>query len=731
MKPAYPINITRSDVSPEKLPKDIFAGLVIALVSIPISMGYAQVAGLPARFGLYGSVFPILIFGLFSSSKQFIFGVDAAPAALVGAFLAEQGIESGSARAVSIVPMMTLATALWLFIMYFLKAGRLVKYISTPVMGGFISGISTTIILMQVPKLLGGTSGMGELPELAVHIYKTCENSFVPASLIMGGTALGVLLLGKRFAPKVPMSVIVMAAGAVVGYSGLADKYGVAKLSAIERGLPAWSFPHIEVGMISDVLRASLPVALVIMSETLLASSSTAGKHGQKLDSGREVLVYALGNLSACFVGCCPVNGSVSRTAMGGQLGGRSQVMSLTASAVMAGILLFGTGFIGYLPVPILTSIVIAALIGAIEFDLIKELHRHDRRELVIFFGAFFGVLLFGTVYGVAIGCVLSFAEVIKGTARPKRSFLGVIEGHEGFHSLERNSCSVPIKGAVLYRFSGNLYFANVGLFTDEIEAALKPDTRCVIVDSGAVCGIDITAAESIRRLDDTLKAKGVRLYFASHIGSLNDRFRQLGLGYMVEEGHCRRTIPAALTDAGFKPPYTPEHEVKTGVLGDLRRLEFEWAFGEQAEQKLEEYALRLADSAEEGEDIGELMENGTVPHGLGLPDREELLTRLQAHVGELSDNLNADEQELSDEIELRRIRLAVRLKKRDRAAFRLMAKRNMQFSRALRAAHPELYEKLKERRRLAAEHIAGKYPEYASDIAELYETTEDTSENE
>ena len=168
--------------------KDIFTGIIIALVSIPISMGYAQVSGLPAVYGLYGSIFPILIFGLFSTSRQFIFGVDAAPAALVGAFLASIGIESGSAEAVRLVPVISFFVGVWLVVMSLLKAGKVVTYISTPVMGGFISGISTTIIFMQIPKILGGTSGRGEILELCSHIVKTCRESFNITSLLLGSS---------------------------------------------------------------------------------------------------------------------------------------------------------------------------------------------------------------------------------------------------------------------------------------------------------------------------------------------------------------------------------------------------------------------------------------------------------------------------------------------------------------------------------------------------------------
>ena len=285
------------DISVKKIPTDIFTGVIIALVSIPISMGYAQVSGLPAVYGLYGSIFPILIFGLLSTSKQFIFGVDAAPAALVGAFLTALEVQSGSERAVQIVPVVSFFVGIWLVLLSNLKAGRLVSYISTPVMGGFISGISTTIIFMQIPKVMGGTSGTGEMFELLKHIIKTSSTRLNLMSLGLGTAALVILLVSKKLIPRVPMSIPVMAAGAVLGYTGFADRYGVARLENIERGLPAWRFPDFTALDVSDVMSTSLTIAIVIMAETLLASNRLAGRNGYKLDNNHEILVYGLGIL--------------------------------------------------------------------------------------------------------------------------------------------------------------------------------------------------------------------------------------------------------------------------------------------------------------------------------------------------------------------------------------------------------------------------------------------------
>lgn len=711
------------------LPRDIFTGIIIALVSIPISMGYAQIAGLPAVCGLYGSIFPILVFGLLSSSPQFIFGVDAAPAALVGSFLVSQGIAPGSPEAIRIVPAVTLLVGLWLVLFSLLKAGRIAAYISTPVMGGFISGICTTIILMQIPKVLGGSSGTGELPELLVHIVKVCRESFQPVSLAVGGAALAVLLLGRKLCPKLPMAVFIMAGGALLGVTGFAERHGIRMLDAVGPGLPAWRLPDVSFSDFRALLTVSLTVAAVIMAETLLASGSFANKNGYKLRDNREILVYGLGNLAACLNGCCPVNGSVSRTAMGEQYGGKTQAMSLAASATMAGILLFCTGFIGYLPVPVLTAIVISALLGAVEFDLAHRLMKQDRRELLIFLGAFAGVLFLGTVAGVVIGVVLSFVSLMLQTANPKRSFLGVIPGHEGFHSLERNTYAVPIDHVILYRFSSNLYFANINLFINDLEQAVRPDTRCIVVDSGAVCNLDITAADRIEAFRKTLNRSGIELYFASHIGALNDRFRELGLSGWVEHGYVRRTIPAALKNAGFAPPYitgSGERDVP-GVqgTGNPARMEFEWAFGAHAEEELEQYTAALLrnidESAEPETQLSGILQAKGVWKSVSDSDQEELLTHLQAHIGELAGKLHMPEREIEEAIEAHRMKLALRLMQNNPKAAKAVRAYNQNYEASLKAQEPKLYESLMQYRRQSLAHLAEKHPEYAEIIQTFY----------
>ena len=687
----------------ENLTKDMVAGLIIMAVSIPISMGYAQIAGLPAVYGLYGSVFPILIFAVFSTSPQFIFGVDAAPAALIGSALLSLGVESGSAEAMRVVPVLTFFVALWLLAFYLMKAGKLVNYISAPVMGGFITGICTTIILMQIPKLMGGTAGVGELPELIEHIAGTVSTINVP-SVVLGLIALAILLLAKRLVPKFPMAVLLMAAGAVMTKFFPVEQWGVKTLDAVETGMPGWSVPSFTAVSLKEAVTISLSVAVVIMAETLLAENNFANKNGYRLDDNQEILAFSMGNFLAAFTGCCPINGSVSRTAMGEQYQAKTQLTGIVAGLSMIVLLLVGTGFIGYLPVPILTAIVISALLGATEFHLAARLWRVSRTEFFIFMGAFFGVLMLGTINGVLIGVILSFSEMIIRTSKPARCFLGIQPGHSHFRDIKESSQIHPVEGVVIYRFSSNLFFANIQVLKTDIEHAIKDDTKAVILDASGVGSVDITAADSLELLYQSLKAKGIRFYITEHIASVNGQFRKLGLGHLIEEGCVRRTIHIALKDMGICRPYpleggvTNEEKSASRKRADNRVQEFVWAFGAESEEQMEKQIRLQIEQLKKTGDVEELI-HGRWTHMEAL-DEDEWLEHLEEHLKEIVHISGKDEQSL-----------AIRIEEHRREVHDRIAKE-----------HPELAQRFKERRHILDQNLKERHPEIYALVVNLRE---------
>ena len=678
----------------ENIIKDVITGIIIMAVSIPISMGYAQIAGLPAVYGLYGSVFPIIMFALLSTSPQFVFGVDSAPAALVGSALIGFGIESGSDKALKAVSLITFFVAVWLLAFYIMKAGKLVNYISAPVMGGFITGICTTIILMQLPKLLGGSAGTGEFFELAEHIAETMHNINIP-SVILGVLALIILSVSKKIVPKFPMAVVLMGVGAVMTYFLPIREYGIKTLDKVNIGLPQWTLPDFSVLPLRDVIIVSLSVSVVILAETLLAENNFAQKNGYRINDNQEILAFSMGNLAAAFTGCCPINGSVSRTAIGEQYQGKTQLMGIVAGISMMLLLLFGTGFIGYLPVPILTAIVISALAGATEFELAFRLWKVSRTECMIFVGAFMGVLFLGTINGVLIGIILSFSEMIIRTSKPARCFLGIQPGHRHFRDLQESSQIHAIEGVIIYRFSSNLFFANVQILQRDIEDNIKDDTKAVIIDASAIGSIDITAADRLAILYKNLKEKEIKFYITEHIADLNEQMRKLGIGYLVEAGCARRTIHIALKDMEINRPYPLEGGIDNDEISvskkraDNRVQEFVWAFGRHAEEEIEkQIANQIKQLKNENGDVEKLL-HGLWTHMEEL-DQDEWLEHLEEHLKEIVNISGKDEQTLAAKLEEHRTEVYERIA----------------------SQHPELAKRFKERRHILDEHLKERRPE-------------------
>ena len=695
---------TLKNYKKEYLKKDIFSGIIMAAVSIPISMGYAQIAGLPAVYGLYGSVFPILFFALFSTSRQFIFGVDAAPAAIVGAALVSLGIESGSKEAMQYVPVIALLTGLWLLLFYFLKAGRIVDFISTPVMGGFISGIALTIILMQIPKILGGKAGSGELPELAHHIFETCK-VMNWLSVALGVGALVFLRLAGKLIPKFPMAIVIMAVGVIATLLFHVDERGVVLLDAVESGLPKFHMFQFAGIDWTQAAGRSLMVAAVIMSETLLSENNFALKNGYKIDENKEILACAAGNLASACVGCCPVNGSISRTSMNEQYEGKTQAVSITAGAVMAVVLVCATGFIGYLPVPVLTAIVISALMNVVELHLAIRLFKVSRNEFYIFVAACISVLFLGTIYGVVIGLLLSFVAVVLRATNPPRTFYGMIPGKEAYYDLKRNRNAYPIKNTIIYRFSENLFFANIKIFQSDIESSIKEDTKVVIVDAGAINSIDITAADRLEMMAKNFDKQGIHFYITEHSENVNEQMRSLGIGHLIEEGKVRRTILAALHDAGISSPCPLEipeqvhavHEAMIPAEEENTLEEFAWAFGDDAVEEIEKKVHQVMEQLHKLPDLERLAELGIEEklknwHSLGVIDEDEILRRMELHLDELPENLKGDRKVI----------------------LQLIEKRRRKIEQQLLIHHPEIVEHLKKSRERLEKRLEKQNPEAA-----------------
>ena len=311
---------------------------------------------------------------------------------------------------------------------------------------------------------------------------------------------------------------------------------------------------------------------------------------------------------------------------------------------------------------------------------------------------------------------LLSFVDVIRRASQPSRELLGVISGQPGFYPLGRMSQAHPLEGVALYRFSGGLFFANIDRFQKDVENCVKPGIRAVIVDASGIVSVDLTSAERLVLLYRRLKEQGVRLYLTEHIGQVNDELRRFGAGELIEEGAVRRTLYAALEDCG-----AAEGEVKQWIPEEMRHAvpellrqtqELEWAYGEEAQSKLDAMTGQVLQTLEEtepeqrGQELESLLERG---RWQGVIDRDAVLQHLEEHLAELSRLLERSEDAVLLELEQERERV----------------------TEALRRQHPEIASYLAAHREELEQRFQRKYPEAARHIHELRQRLHQPPEEE
>ena len=463
-----------------------------------------------------------------------------------------------------------------------------------------------------------------------------------------------------------------------------------------------------------DLIVLAFSIAAVVMAQTLLASNSYALKYNFKINNNREIFGYSMANFAGCLMGASPINGSVSRTGLADQFGCKSQLASIIAAFTMLLMLLFGTGVFEYLPIPVLTGIVVAALFNILEIKLARNLWNTNKNEFFIFMMAMVGVLVFGTIYGVVIGVLLSFGLVVIKAVVPPKAFLGVIPGHDDFNSLDRNKNAKPIENTIIYRFSGNLFFANINTFCNDIEGAIKEDTKQVIVDARGIGNIDITAAERLVVLNRNLKEKGIAFYITEHAGNLNDQLRKFGAISLIENGNVRRTVSLALRDAGVEKPYPLEGTESSSTVfyieASERLAEFEWAFGKDTERKMRQMAKEIIEklTSDNFETLVDV-ERETSWGRIGLFDEDELLDYMEMHLEEGKESGRFTEEEvraLEEKIERRRLVVEEKLKSINSKAYGLLVNHRKSINASMKKENPEAYANVKATRKKLKEEL-------------------------
>ncbi|WP_327152349.1 SulP family inorganic anion transporter [Nocardia sp. NBC_01329] len=519
---------------------DLVAGLTVWAVLVPEALAYATIAGVPPVIGLYAAVPSLILYALAGSSRHLVVGPMSATAALSAALIAPlAGADGGSYLALTTA--LAIATGVVGLLAGLLRLGFVASFVSEPVLKGFIIGLALVIIIGQVPKLLGIEKHDGDFFDQTWGVL-THLGDIDGRTLLIGGLSLALVLGVKRWLPLVPGSLLAVLAGILaVTLLDLDDK-GVEIVGTIDSGLPAPGLPDgVTPGDYLDLLGPGVGVLLIGFAEGLGAAKTYAAKAGYEVDPNRELLGLGAANLGSGVFSGMVVNGSLSKTAVNGSAGAKSQVSGLVVAVLTVLTLLFLTGLFEQLPEATLAAVVIAAVIELVDIAALRRLYRvwtewlggiygrAARADFIAAVAAMLGVLFFDTLPGLLIGIGISMVLLVYRTSQPHIATLAP-QGSLWL-DVSRHSGLTRSPDLLVVRVESGLYFVNADHVRHRIEQECTERTRLVVLDAETSPAIDVTAATMLVDLRDSLARRRIDFRIARSIGQFGDELEAAEFG--------------------------------------------------------------------------------------------------------------------------------------------------------------------------------------------------------
>jgi high affinity sulfate transporter 1 len=516
---------------PKWLRTDLIAGVTLAAYLMPAGLADASLANLPPQAGLYACLFSGLVFWLFCSSRHTAITVTSAISVLVGASLGD--LAGGSVpRFGALAACTALIVGVLAFIAWLAKAGVIVNFISESVLVGFKCGIALFIASTQLPKFCGFKGAQGDFWERSGYFLSHLKDTNT-ASLLLGLSALVLLLLGKRFLRNKPVALFVVIAGILAASLMDLASLGVKVLGEVPQGMPPFGVPAVHWSDLNDLLPLALGCFLLGTVETAALGRMFAVKHGYRFDPNQELLGIGAANIMAGLGHGFPVSGGMSQSLVNESGGARTPLSGFIAALLTLLVVLFVSGALRNLPQPVLAAIVLMAVTGLFKVSALKHLWRADRAEFVVAMAALLGVLGSGLLRGVMIGAVISLVQLLRTASRPHVAFLGRIPGGRRFSDHARHPDNELIPGVLIFRPESGLMYFNVDHVCRRILDRVNAEPtlpKLVLLDLSAAPRVDLQSAQALGDLAKELSAKGLRVQAVEARSSVRDRLRTEGM---------------------------------------------------------------------------------------------------------------------------------------------------------------------------------------------------------
>ncbi|MET4173892.1 high affinity sulfate transporter 1 [Bradyrhizobium sp. LA6.1] len=532
------------------LPHDIFAGIVLATMLVPVGIAYAAASGLPGIYGLYATIVPLLAYALFGPSRILVLGPDSALAAILLGVIAPLA-QGDPLRAVTLAGMMAIVSGTVCILAGVARLGFITELLSKPIRYGYMNGIALTVLISQLPKLFGfSIESEGPLRSLWAIVSAILGGQINWVAFAIGLATLIVILL-LRNNKRVPgLLIAVVGATLVVGVLDLGTQYGVKVLGPLPQGLPGFVVPWITSSDLVPVLIGGCAVAMVSFADTSVLSRAYAARLGSRVDPNQEMVGLGAANLATGFFQGFPISSSSSRTPVAEAAGARTQLTSVVGALAIALLLLVAPSLLQHLPTAALAAVVIASAIGLIEVADLKRIYRIQRWEFWLAIVCFVGVAVLGVIPGIGLAIAIAIIEFLWDGWRPHSAVLGRAYGVKGYHDITRYPDARRVPGLVLFRWDAPLFFANAEFFRERVLDAVATSptpVRWLVVAAEPVTSVDVTACDVVAELDRSLHAQGIEFCFAELKDPVKDKLKRFGLFAQLGENYFFPTIGVAV----------------------------------------------------------------------------------------------------------------------------------------------------------------------------------------
>jgi len=542
---ALPTIARLREYSPGWFRDDVVAGLTLSALLVPVGMGYAEAAGLPAIAGLYATIGALVAYFLVGPSRILVFGPDSALLPLVAAAVVP--LAGGDpARAIALAAALAAMSGVLCLGAAVARLGFVTDLLSRPIRVGYMNGIALTILVGQLPKMLGFSVSANDVAGGIVGLGRgIADGKTVPLALLLGGASLALILGLRRVSRRIPgVLLAVVGAGLVVYLAGLSPQLKV--VGEVPRGLPDIGIPAVSWSDLLTLFPTALGIALISFADTSVISHAFAARRGERVDADRELAALGVVNVAAGLVGGFASSGSATRTPVAEQAGSRTQVTGLVGAGVIVLLLVVVPGLLAPVPTAALAAVVVSAALSLFDLEGLRRLWRQRRSELGLALVAFLAVTLFGALPGIGVAVGLSLLNFVRHAWRPHDAVLGRVTNYKGYHDIERHPDARLVPGLILYRWDAPLFFANADLFREHVLDVVDhapPPARWLAVTSEPMTDIDTTAADMLDELVTELARRGVELHFAEMKGHVKDRLRTYGLFDRLGADHFHPTV--------------------------------------------------------------------------------------------------------------------------------------------------------------------------------------------